>query len=92
MPALPGFGPFVGSATLLGAMVNFIGINPVKALFWTAVINGFLAPPLLVLILMVVNNSQIMGVRVNGALLNAIGWVTAVVMTAAAVALVFTLK
>ena len=55
----------IALSTLLGAMLNFVGINPVKALFWTAVINGFLAPPLLVLILFVANNSKIMGARVN---------------------------
>jgi Mn2+/Fe2+ NRAMP family transporter len=38
-------------STLLGMLINFAGINPVKALFWTDVINGFLAPPLLILIL-----------------------------------------
>jgi Mn2+/Fe2+ NRAMP family transporter len=78
----------IALSTLLGTLVNFVGINPVKALFWTAVINGFLAPPLLVLILIVANNPKIMGVRVNGTLLNVTGWITAVVMIAAAVALV----
>jgi NRAMP (natural resistance-associated macrophage protein)-like metal ion transporter len=82
----------IALSTLFGALLNFVGINPVKALFWTAVINGFLAPPLLVLILFVANNSKIMGQRVNSPLLNALGWLTAAVMTAAAVALVLTWK
>jgi Mn2+/Fe2+ NRAMP family transporter len=82
----------IALSTLLGAMINFVGINPVKALFWTSVINGFLAPPLLVLILFVANNSKIMGTRVNNSLLNTIGWLTATVMTAAVVALVLTWK
>jgi NRAMP (natural resistance-associated macrophage protein)-like metal ion transporter len=82
----------IALSTLLGALINFVGINPVKALFWTAVINGFLAPPLLVLILFVANNAKIMGARVNSTLLNTIGWLTAAVMTAAAVALVVTWK
>jgi Mn2+/Fe2+ NRAMP family transporter len=37
-------------ATLVGMLINFLGINPIAALVWTAVINGFLAPPLLILI------------------------------------------
>ena len=43
------------------ALINFIGINPIAALFWTAVINGVLAPPLLVIIMIVSNNKKIMG-------------------------------
>jgi NRAMP (natural resistance-associated macrophage protein)-like metal ion transporter len=82
----------IAASTLLGMLINFTGINPVSALFWTAVINGFLAPPLLVLILMISNNAKIMGSRVNSKPLNALGWFTAVVMTAAAVGLVLTLR
>ena len=53
-------------STFVGALINFIGINPIAALFWTAVINGVLAPPLLVIIMIVSNNKNIMGKRVNG--------------------------
>ena len=76
--------------TLLGMMVNFIGINPITALFWTAVINGFLAPPLLVIIMLISNNRRIMGERVNGGWANVVGWATTVVMFAAAIGLVVT--
>jgi Mn2+/Fe2+ NRAMP family transporter len=71
-------------------LINFAGINPLKALFLTAVINGFLAPPLLVLIMRVSNNREIMGARVNGKILNVTGWITAAVMSAAAIALIVT--
>ncbi len=80
----------IAASTLVGMLVNFAGINPMKALFITAVINGFLAPPLLVLIMKVSNNPKIMGKRVNGKLLNIAGWATAAVMSAAAIALVVT--
>jgi Mn2+/Fe2+ NRAMP family transporter len=80
----------IAISTLAGMMVNFAGINPVKALFLTAVINGFLAPPLLVLIMLVANNRKIMGERVNGKLLNWAGWVTAAAMFAAAIGLAVT--
>jgi NRAMP (natural resistance-associated macrophage protein)-like metal ion transporter len=80
----------IAGSTLLGMLINFAGINPMKALFLTAVINGLLAPPLLVLIVKVSNNRKIMGERVNGKLLNVIGWVTAAVMSAAAIALIVT--
>jgi Mn2+/Fe2+ NRAMP family transporter len=59
-------------------------------LFWTAVINGFLAPPLLVLIMMVSNNPKVMGERVNGKWINVAGWATVLVMFAAAIGLIAT--
>jgi Mn2+/Fe2+ NRAMP family transporter len=80
----------IAGSTLIGMLINFVGINPMKALFVTAVINGLLAPPLLFLILKVSNDHTIMGKRVNGKLLNAAGWTTAAVMSAAAIALVMT--
>ena len=78
-------------ATIAGMLINFLGINPIAALFWTAVINGVLAPPLLVLLMLVANNSKVMGERVNGGWLNLGGWITTVVMFIAAVALFLTL-
>jgi Mn2+/Fe2+ NRAMP family transporter len=77
-------------STLIGMLINFAGINPITALFWTAVLNGVLAPPLLVVIMLVANNTAIMGKRVNGPLLNILGWLTVGVMTLAALALVVT--
>ena len=52
--------------TLVGVLINFVGINPIRALLWTAVINGFLAPPMLVVLMLIANNRTIMGDRVNG--------------------------
>jgi NRAMP (natural resistance-associated macrophage protein)-like metal ion transporter len=80
----------IAISTFVGMLINFVGINPIKALFLTAVINGCLAPPLLILIIKVSNNRKIMGERVNGKLLNVAGWITAVTMSVAAVALMVT--
>jgi Mn2+/Fe2+ NRAMP family transporter len=77
-------------ATLVGMLINFLGINPIDALFWTAVINGFIAPPLLVLIMLVSNNREIMRDRINGTGINILGWVGTAAMFAAAIALVAT--
>ena len=49
------------ASTLVGLLINYLGISPIRALFWTAVINGLLAPPLLVLIILVSNNKAVMG-------------------------------
>jgi NRAMP (natural resistance-associated macrophage protein)-like metal ion transporter len=84
------FYAMIGVSTLIGMLINFIGINPIKALFWTAVINGLLAPPLLVVIMLVANNKKVMGNKVNGVWTNVLGWTTAVVMFAAAIALILT--
>ncbi len=78
------------ATTVVGLLLNFVGINPVAALFWVAVLNGFLSPPLLVLVLLAANNRQVLGGRVNGKGLNLLGWTTAAVMFAAAVGLVLT--
>ena len=83
------YGVIILSA-LAGVMINFLGINPIRALFLAAIINGFLAPPLLVAIMLVANNRHIMGKRVNGRWANIFGWTTTVVMFVAAVALVLT--
>jgi len=71
-------------------LINFIGINPMSALFWTAVINGLVSPPLLVVIMVVSNNKKVMGDKVNGVATNVIGWAAAVVMFAAAIGLLAT--
>jgi Mn2+/Fe2+ NRAMP family transporter len=54
------------------------------------VLNGFLAPPLLVLVMLVANDRKVMGMRTNGRWLNLLGWGTTVVMFAAAIGLVVT--
>jgi Mn2+/Fe2+ NRAMP family transporter len=80
----------IAISTLIGLLIIFLGINPMAALFWTAVINGVLAPPLLVLIMIVSNNKKIMGNRVNGGFTNFVGWAAAVIMFAAAIGMFVT--
>src|SRR5207248_6831751 len=77
----------IAAATLIGMLINFLGINPIVALYWTAVINGFMAPPLLVLILVIANNRGIMGKRVNGRWMNVLGGLACVAMSVAALVL-----
>src|SRR5437870_13772635 len=55
----------IAASTFIGMLINFLGINPITALFWTAVLNGFLAPPILVVIMFVANNKKVLGDRVN---------------------------
>ena len=86
----PQFYVVIIAATLVGMAINFLGINPITALVLSAVLNGLVAAPLLVLVMLVSNNRAAMGERTNGRLLNVVGWVTTIVMGVAAVALVVT--
>ncbi len=80
----------IAALTLVGMALNFAGINPIAALVWAAVINGLLAPVLLVVLLVVSNNRAVMGSRANGKRTNALGVLTALTATAAALGLLVT--
>jgi NRAMP (natural resistance-associated macrophage protein)-like metal ion transporter len=80
----------IAISTAVGMLINFTGVNPIRALFWTAVINGLLSPPLLVLIMLVSNNPRVMGKHTNGLVVNALGWAAAAVMVAAAAGMILT--
>ncbi len=86
-----GFYGVILFATLIGFAMNLTGINPMKALYYTAVLNGMVAPPLLFMIMLIGNNSKIMKKRVNGPPSNALGWITTLAMTIAAAALLLSL-
>jgi NRAMP (natural resistance-associated macrophage protein)-like metal ion transporter len=77
-------------ATLVGMAINFLGINPITALVLSAVFNGMIAAPLLVLVMLVSNDRSVMGERTNGRILNVAGWVTTAVLGVAALALIGT--
>jgi NRAMP (natural resistance-associated macrophage protein)-like metal ion transporter len=87
-----GFYGIIAFSTLLGATINFLGINPIKGLYYTAVINGLVAPPLLCMIMLIGNNRQIMEDKINGRASNVLGWFTAIAMTVAAAALLWSLQ
>jgi NRAMP (natural resistance-associated macrophage protein)-like metal ion transporter len=80
----------IACCTIGALLINYLGVNPMKALFITSVINGFLAPPILVGLMIVSNDPKIMGKRVNGVLLNILGWSTTALTSIAAVVLVWT--
>jgi len=86
-----GFYGVITIATLIGLMINFIGIDPIKALVFTAVFNGVAAVPLIFLIARIARNKKIMGEYRSGWLSNTVVWITFVVMLASAVAMFYTL-
>lgn len=81
----PGFYGVIIAATLVGLLVNFLGVPPFTMLYYTAILNGFAAPILLVLILTISNNRSVMGKNRNGIVSNVLGVTIAVVMTVACV-------
>jgi NRAMP (natural resistance-associated macrophage protein)-like metal ion transporter len=76
----------------LGLALNFAGFNAVSMLFWAAVLNGVLAPPLIVVVLLLTSNPAIMGARSNPRWLAVLGWITVGVMTLASAAMFATWK
>jgi NRAMP (natural resistance-associated macrophage protein)-like metal ion transporter len=75
-------------AMIVGTLLALTRLNAMKMLLWSAVMNGVLAPPLIVIILMVCNNEKIMGRHKNGPWLNTLGWIAAVLMGAGAIAMI----
>ena len=78
----------MAAALAAGMAMDYLGMNPIRMLFWSAVVNGVLAPPLLFVVLHVGSNRAAMGEQTTPPLLRALTLVTAVLMAAAAVALV----
>jgi len=70
-------------------MMNFIGINPMKALYYAAALNGILAPPLMIIIILIGRNGKIMGQHKSGPLSTVFAVIGTILMGAAAVFLLF---
>ncbi len=74
---------------ILGLLINYIGISPIKALLYTAILYGLTSPILIAIVLHIANNKKIMKENTNSKLSNFLGFVTLIVMTSAAVALIW---
>ncbi|HEU4790389.1 MAG TPA: divalent metal cation transporter, partial [Flavobacterium sp.] len=84
-----GFYVIIAISLLIGLSLNYIGISPVKALIYTAILYGLTAPVLIAIILHVSNNKKIMGEFVNGWLTNVLGFLALIIMSLAAVLLLY---
>ena len=74
---------------LVGLSLNFLGISPIKALLYTAILYGLTAPVLIAIILHIGNNKKIMKTKTNSIFSNILGFVTLILMTSAAAMLVY---
>jgi NRAMP (natural resistance-associated macrophage protein)-like metal ion transporter len=85
-----GFYVTIIAVTAVAAGMNFIGINPMKALVYSGIVQGFSTPPLLLLIMLLTNNRKVMGKQVNSRWMNVLGWITTAAIFAATLGLVAT--
>jgi NRAMP (natural resistance-associated macrophage protein)-like metal ion transporter len=76
----------IAVATMLGAALNFIGLDPVRALYWAAVVNGVLAAPLMAVMMLIVRNPRVMGRLTVSRTMAIWGWGATAVMAAASLA------
>lgn len=83
------FYTIIAISLILGLSLNYVGISPIKALIYTAILYGLTAPVLIAIILHISNNKKIMGNNVNGRLSNILGFAALIIMTAAAGVLVY---
>jgi Mn2+/Fe2+ NRAMP family transporter len=74
--------------TLAAMLLNFLGINPMHALVFAGIVQGFSAPPLMLLIMLMTNQRTIMGDRTNRRVINILGWGTTAVIWAASMGLI----
>lgn len=81
----PAFYGVIAVSTLIGMSISLLGINPIKALYYAAALNGIAAPALMVLVILIANNKDIMGKFVNKRISNIAGWVIVLVMAIAAI-------
>jgi Mn2+/Fe2+ NRAMP family transporter len=85
------FYAIIVAATIVGVAINFTPINPIDALYWSSVLNGATAPPLLVLIMLAARDRRVMGAQRIGPVLTVLGWATTAAMFVALAGLVVTL-
>ena len=83
----PRFYLVIAAAMVVGLALDFAGLNAVKMLFWSAILNGLLAPPLVILVVLLTSDKKVMLGRVNSRGAKVLGWVCAAMMSAAALGL-----
>ena len=92
-PKLAGkFYAIIGVSIAVGLAFDFAGFNAVKLLFWSAILNGLLAPPLVVMVVLLTSDKKVMGHCANSLGMKTLGWACAFIMSAAAAGLLWTLR
>ncbi|OGD60976.1 hypothetical protein A3A71_03450 [Candidatus Berkelbacteria bacterium RIFCSPLOWO2_01_FULL_50_28] len=76
---------------VVGVLLNFVGLDPIKALIYSAVANGLIAPVILFLIVKIASNRSVMGSHTNGHFSTALGWLTTAIMTVVGLATIYSI-
>ena len=84
-----GFYTVIGAAVLLGLGIDYSPLDPIKALYWSAVINGVIAVPMMAAMMIVAQNRKKMGKFRAGKVLGTLGWVSTLVMAAATITMIY---
>lgn len=84
-----GFYAVIAVVTAVAMGMNFLGINPMKALVWAGIVQGLSTPFLMLLLMRMTNNRRIMGRWVNTPVLNILGWITTSAIFAATAGLIY---
>jgi Mn2+/Fe2+ NRAMP family transporter len=90
LPAARGFYAILSAATLLGVAMNFSAIDPIKALIWSAVINGVISVPIMAVMMLMAVRPEIMDKFVVKSGLKWLGWLATAVMALAALTMLAT--
>jgi len=87
-----GFYGIIAAATLLGVVMNFGSFDPIKALFWSAVINGVAAVPIMIVMMLMTANKKIVGEMERPVFQKIVGWIATAVMFAVAASMIVTFR
>lgn len=77
----------LAASTLLGLSLNFTPVNPIRALYWAAIINGITAVPVMVMMMLISSNKKALGQFTISAGLQTMGWISTIIMLLAAIGL-----
>jgi Mn2+/Fe2+ NRAMP family transporter len=84
-----GFYAVIGAAMVLGLGIDYSPIDPIKALYWSAVLNGVIAVPMMAAMMYVARHKKKMGQFRAGPVLSTLGWLSTLVMAAAAITMIY---
>jgi Mn2+/Fe2+ NRAMP family transporter len=84
-----GFYAVIAAAVTLGLVIDYSGLDPIKALYWSAVVNGVIAVPMMAAMMVVAHNKKKMGEFTAGPTLSILGWASTAVMAAATITMVY---
>src|SRR6202166_1885704 len=87
-----GFYATIGVATFIGLLLNFVHLNPIKALFYSAVLNGVVAGPVMAFMMLLARNPKVMGQFTLPRVLHIMGWIATVVMVLVSVGMFITVS